>query len=187
MASWRVGYNDLIYFLWYTICIMVILGIDPGIGKVGWGVIKDESSKQIAIEYGCFETQSKINLEDRLTKIYDFVTLLIDRFDPEVLAIEQLYFAANSKTALIVGQARGVILLAASKSHLPTASYTPLQVKQALTGYGRADKNQIQSMVGSILHLPKKVAQDDAADALAIAITHVFSYKIRKVSQYRLK
>lgn len=166
---------------------MIILGIDPGIGKVGWGIIKDESGKQEAIEYGCFETSSKINLDERLARIYDFVTDLIKKFNPEVLAIEQLYFAANSKTALIVGQARGVILLAASKSNLPTASYTPLQVKQALTGYGRADKNQIQSMVSSILHLSKKIVQDDAADALAIAITHAFSYKIRKVSEYKLK
>lgn len=166
---------------------MVVLGIDPGIGKVGWGVIKDESGKQNALAYGCFETSSKINPDERLAKIYDFITLLIEKFTPEVLAIEQLYFAANSKTALIVGQARGVILLAASKSNLPTASYTPLQVKQALTGYGQAKKNQIQSMVGSILHLSKKVVQDDAADALAIAITHVFSYKIRKVSEYKLK
>lgn len=166
---------------------MIILGIDPGIGKVGWGVIKDESGKQSAIEYGCFETSSKMDLDKRLSNIYDFIIDLTRKFNPEVLAIEQLYFAANSKTALIVGQARGVILLAASKSNLPTASYTPLQVKQALTGYGRADKNQIQSMVGSILHLSEKVTQDDTADALAIAITHGFSYKIRKASEYKLK
>lgn len=166
---------------------MIILGIDPGIGKVGWGAIKDESGKQRVIDYGCFETSSKIGLDERLTMIYDFITGLIEKFNPEVLAIEQLYFSANSKTALIVGQARGVILLAASKSNLPTASYTPLQVKQALTGYGQASKNQIQSMVGSILHLSKQVTQDDAADALAIAITHAFSYKIRKVSGYKLK
>lgn len=166
---------------------MIILGIDPGIGRIGWGVIQDQSGKQTAIEYGCFETSSKMNLEKRLARIYDFITQLIEKFTPEVLAIEQLYFAANSKTALIVGQARGVILLAAAKSDLPTASYTPLQVKQALTGYGRADKNQIQSMVGPILHLSEKVVQDDAADALAIAITHIFSYKIRKISEYKLK
>ena len=166
---------------------MIILGIDPGIGKVGWGVIKDESGKQEAIDYGCFETPSKINLDERLSMIYDFITNLIKKFNPEVLAIEQLYFAANSKTALTVGQARGVILLAASKSDLATASCTPLQVKQALAGFGHGSTNQIQSMVGSILHLSRKVAQDDAADALAIAITHGFSYKIRKVSQYKLK
>lgn len=166
---------------------MIILGIDPGIGRVGWGVIKDEAGKQTAIDYGCFETQSKIDLDERLSKIYNFLVELILKFNPEVLAIEQLYFAANSKTALIVGQARGVILLAASKSNLPTASYTPLQVKQALTGFGRADKNQIQSMVGTILHLSKKITQDDSADALAIAITHAFSYKIRNASQYKLK
>ncbi len=166
---------------------MVILGIDPGIGKVGWGIIKDESGKQKALGYGCFETLSKMGLDERLAKIYDFILKLIEKFTPEVLAIEQLYFAANSKTALTVGQARGVILLAASKSDLPTASYTPLQVKQALTGYGQASKHQIQSMVGSILHLPKKVVQDDTADALAIAITHAFSYKMRKISEYKLK
>ncbi len=166
---------------------MIILGIDPGIGKVGWGVIKDESGKQIALEYGCCETSSKMNLEDRLTKIYDFILKLIEKFTPEVLAIEQLYFAANSKTALIVGQARGVILLAASKSKLPTDSYTPLQVKQALTGYGQAKKNQIQQMVKSILNLKTPLTQDDAADALAIAITHAFSYKIRRISEYKLK
>ena len=166
---------------------MIILGIDPGIGKVGWGVIKDESGRQIAIDYGCFETSSKMDLEERLVRIYDFIIDLIKKFTPEVLAIEQLYFAANSKTALTVGQARGVVLLAASKSNLQTASYTPLQVKQALTGYGRADKNQIQRMVGAVLHLSEKVTQDDTADALAIAITHVFSYKILKLNQYKLK
>lgn len=166
---------------------MIILGIDPGIARVGWGIIKDESGKQKVLDYGCFETSSKIDLDERLAKIYDFIVELIKKFTPEILAIEQLYFAANSKTALIVGQARGVILLAASKSNLPTASYTPLQVKQALTGYGRADKNQIQSMVGSILHLPKKVVQDDTADALAIAITHAFSYKLHKIFDYKLK
>lgn len=166
---------------------MIILGIDPGIAKVGWGIIKDEFGKQKVLDYGCFETSSKIDLDERLAKIYDFIVELIKKFTPEILAIEQLYFAANSKTALIVGQARGVILLAASKSNLPTASYTPLQVKQALTGYGRADKNQIQSMVGSILHLPKKVVQDDTADALAIAITHAFSYKLHKIFDYKLK
>lgn len=166
---------------------MIILGIDPGIAKVGWGVIKDESGKQNVLDYGYFETSSKMDLGERLVIIYDFIIQLIKKFTPEVLAIEQLYFSANSKTALIVGQARGVILLAASKSHLPPASYTPLQVKQALTGYGQATKNQIQSMVGAILHLPEKVTQDDAADALAIAITHAFSYKIRKISEYKLK
>lgn len=166
---------------------MDILGIDPGIGKVGWGIIKDDLNKQTVIDYGLFETSSKLDLDERLASIYDFTIKLVEKFTPEVLAIEQLYFAANSKTALIVGQARGVILLAASKSNLPTASYTPLQVKQALTGYGRADKNQIQSMIGSILHLSKKVVQDDAADALAIAITHAFSYKLRKITQSELK
>ncbi len=166
---------------------MIILGIDPGIGKVGWAAIEDKSGKQEKIAYGLFETDSKTDLEERLSQIYDFITELIQKFTPEVLAIEQLYFAANSKTALIVGEARGVILLAAAKAHLPIDSYTPLQVKQALTGFGQASKNQIQTMVGAILHLKEKVVQDDAADALAIAITHAFSYKLRRISAYKLK
>ncbi len=166
---------------------MIILGIDPGINKVGWGVINDEKGKQSAIDFGCFITSSKETLQNRLTLIFDFIVDLVKKFKPETVAVEQLYFSANSKTALIVGQARGVILLASSKSNTPTQSYTPLQVKQALTGFGRADKNQIQSMVSAILHLPKKVVQDDTADALAIAITHAFSYKLNKLSGYNLK
>lgn len=162
---------------------MITLGVDPGIGRVGWGVIRDEASKQSALDFGCFETSFKLDLEERLSKIHNFIVELIKKFDPEVMAIEQLYFAANSKTALTVGHARGVILLAAANADLPTTSYTPLQVKQALTGYGRADKKQIQIMVSAILHLPRQVTQDDAADALAVALTHAFSYKLGHISK----
>lgn len=165
---------------------MIILGIDPGIGRMGWGVIKDEIGKQTALEFGCFETSSKVSLDKRLVKIHHFVLDLIGKFTPEIMAIEQLYFSANSKTALTVGQARGVILLAAAEVNVPTISYTPLQVKQAITGYGRADKNQIQQMVTAILHLSAHIVRDDTADALAIALTHAFSYKLRKIAQYKL-
>lgn len=165
---------------------MIILGIDPGIGRMGWGIIKDEAGKQTPLEFGCFETSSKENLDKRLEQIYHFVLSLINKFTPEIMAIEQLYFAANSKTALIVGQARGVILLAAAKGKIPTMSYTPLQVKQAITGYGKADKNQIQQMVTALLHLSNRTKRDDAADALAIALTHAFSYKLHKITGYKL-
>lgn len=164
---------------------MIILGVDPGIGRTGWGVIKDESGNQTAISFGCFETASSEILDERLVKIHNFILEQTEKFRPAVLAIEQLYFAANSKTALTVGQARGVILLAAAKAHVPTLSYTPLQVKQAITGYGRADKKQIQQMVGVILHLSAHIVRDDTADALAIALTHAFSYKLRKIAQYK--
>ena len=162
---------------------MIILGIDPGIGKVGWGVIKDELGKQTALDYGCFETSSGLSLDHRLVKIHQFILDLIDKFKPDVLAVEQLYFAANVKTALTVGQARGAIILAGAELNLKTASYTPLQVKQALTGYGRADKKQIEMMVKSILNLPKPITQDDTADALAVALTHAFSYKMHNITR----
>lgn len=165
---------------------MIILGIDPGIGRMGWGIIKDEAGRQTPLEFGCFETSSKETLDKRLELIYHFVLKLINKFTPEIMAIEQLYFAANSKTALIVGQARGVILLAAAEGKIPTMSYTPLQVKQAITGYGRADKNQIQQMVTALLHLSNRIKRDDTADALAIALTHAFSYKLHKIAEYKL-
>lgn len=162
---------------------MIILGIDPGIARVGWGVIKDEKSLQTALDYGCFETSSSLSLDVRLAKIHKFILDLIDKFKPDALAVEQLYFAANVKTALTVGHARGVIILAGAECNLQTISYTPLQVKQALTGYGRAEKKQIEIMVKSILKLPKPITQDDAADALAVAITHAFSYKIHSMTK----
>ncbi len=158
---------------------MLILGIDPGIARVGWGIIKESSNNSQAVEYGCFTTLATTPEADRLVEINQFIGSLIDRFKPDVMAIEKLFFAANSKTALTVGQARGAILLTASQMNLPTAAYTPLEVKQAITGYGRADKKQIQSMVKSILKLAKPITQDDTADALAIALTHAFSYKLR--------
>lgn len=159
---------------------MIILGIDPGVGRIGWGFVEDKLSNQNVLDYGLFETPAQISLDNRLKKIYKFILELIDKFKPDILALEELFFAANSKTALSVGHARGVIILAASQRNCPTVSYTPLQVKQALTGYGRADKKQIQTMVKSVLKLSKPVTQDDTADALAIALTHAFSYKLKK-------
>lgn len=151
---------------------MLILGIDPGIARLGWGIISQDKGKLQLVDYGCFETSVKLPEPERLKAIYLFLTKLIKTHHPDVLSVEQLYFAANARTALTVGQARGVVVLTATLAKLPVYSYTPLQVKQALSGYGRADKHQMQIMVKSILGMKEISKSDDAADALAIAITH---------------
>lgn len=158
---------------------MTILGIDPGLARLGWGIISDTKGTHILIDFGCLETQSKQPESDRLKQINLFLTKLISTHRPDALAIEELFFAANAKTALAVGQARGVVLLTAALANLETHSYTPLEVKQALTGFGRADKHQMQMMVQSILKLKMVPKPDDAADALAVAITHAFSRKMK--------
>ncbi len=161
---------------------MVILGIDPGIGRCGWSIVTYEASKLKVIDYGCIETEANTKIEDRLLIIDREIKRLIKKHNPDVLSIEDLFFGTNSKTALVVGQARGVILLSAGESKLPVAVYTPLQVKMALTGYGRADKNQIAQMVKIILKLQTIPKIDDTTDALAIALTHAFSAKMGKLS-----
>lgn len=158
---------------------MKILGIDPGIGRVGWGVIEVERSKFKAQQYGCFETKPNDAIPKRLNEIYSFITTLLREHAPDSLAIEELFFNTNVKTAFSVGQARGVILLAAAQKNIPVAIYTPLQVKMATTGYGRAEKAQIGQMVKALLHLESIPKPDDTADALAIALTHAFSYKMQ--------
>ena len=162
---------------------MIILGIDPGIGRCGWGVIENKDSKFKAKDYGCIETSSSKKVEERLLIISEEIDRLIKENSPDVLAIEELFFGTNSKTAFVVGQARGVILLEASRNKIPISVYTPLQVKIALTGYGRADKNQIAQMVKIILKLEKIPKIDDTADALAVALTHAFSAKMREVNK----
>lgn len=162
---------------------MVVLGIDPGIGRCGWGIITINNSQLTVNNYGCVETEANGKVEDRLLIISNEIESIIKKYKPDVLAIEELFFGANSKTALIVGQARGVILLLAAKENIPVAVYTPLQVKMALTGYGRADKNQIGQMVKVILKLEKIPKMDDTSDALAIAITHAFSAKMSNLSK----
>lgn len=157
---------------------MLILGIDPGLARVGWGIIEEKSGRHTAVAYDCFTTPSTQNEEARLEAINNFLSGLIKLHRPDIMAVEKLFFATNAKTAISVGQARGAILLTAAQMNLPTAAYTPLQVKQAITGYGKADKKQIQAMVNSLLKLSPPIRQDDTADALAIALTHAFSYKL---------
>ena len=159
---------------------MIILGIDPGLATTGFGVIKKEKGILSAIDYGVIRTPAKTELASRLKLISADLKSIIKKYKPEATAIEKLFFAKNVKTALDVGQARGVALLEIMNAGLSPYEFTPLQVKQAITGYGRADKQQIQKMVQTILKLKNIPKPDDAADALAIAITLANTFAINK-------
>lgn len=155
---------------------MIIMGIDPGLATVGFGVVSSGCVNDIeAIEYGAVLTEAGIKVEDRLLEIYENIDELCKTYRPEGAAVERLYFNTNEKTAINVSQARGVILLALRKNNVPIYEYTPLQIKQALTGYGRAEKKQIMYMVKTILRLDSEPRPDDTADALAAAICHIYS------------
>lgn len=160
---------------------MIIIGIDPGYAIVGVGVVEYKGNKFRPIEYTAITTPAGMNTVDRLKKIYDEMTMLIDKHKPDSMAIEELFFNSNQKTAINVAQARGVILVAAANKGVPVREYTPLQVKQSVTGYGRADKKQMQEMVKLILHLNVIPKPDDAADALALAICHAHSNKMNNL------
>ena len=151
---------------------MKILGVDPGTATTGFGVIETDGHKHTFVDAGVISTPAKQALELRLETIYDDLSELIKEHKPDHCAVEQLFFAQNVTTAMSVSHARGVILLAIIKSGLDHSEYTPLQIKQALTGYGRADKKQIQEMVRVMLNMKTHAKPDDAADALAVAITH---------------
>lgn len=154
---------------------MKILGIDPGFAIVGYGIIDYTANRFKTLEYGAVTTPAGMDIFDRFKKIYDDVSEIINRTAPDALAIEELFFNSNQKTAINVAQARGIILIAALNFGIPVFEYTPLQVKQAIVGYGRAEKTQVQQMVKSLLNLPKIPKPDDTADALAIAICHAHS------------
>ena len=160
---------------------MVILGVDPGYAIVGIGVIEYVGNKFRPITYTAITTPAKMNTVERLKRIYDGMTAIIEKYKPEAMAIEELFFNSNQKTAINVAQARGVILVAATNCGLPISEYTPLQVKQSVTGYGRAEKKQIQEMVKMILHLNVIPKPDDAADGLALAICHAHSSKMNNL------
>ena len=162
---------------------MKILGIDPGIARCGWAIVESQNSKIQVLGYGCIETSPKSLIEERLEQVYLQVSKIIKTYKPGVLSIEELFFSSNAKTAFVVGQARGVVLLAASQNRLKTAIYTPLQVKLAVTGYGRAEKTQVEDMVKILLKLKTAPKLDDTSDALAVAITHAFSQKYEKYTK----
>ncbi len=155
---------------------MIILGIDPGYAIVGTGVVEYKGNKFFPIDYRAVTTEANMPFELRLKAIYDGVTQLINEYKPDFMSVEELFFNNNAKTAIAVGQARGVILLAAVNAGVPIFEYTPLQVKQAIVGYGRAEKNQVQQMVKAMLGLSAVPKPDDVADALALAICHGHSY-----------
>ncbi len=160
---------------------MKILGIDPGIAIVGFGVIEYDGFKFKTIDYGAITTPAHTPLPARLKMVYDDMNYVIEKFKPDQVAIEELFFNNNAKTAIAVGQARGVLILAAENKKIPVYEYTPLQVKQGVVGYGRADKKQVQQMVKAMLSLHEIPKPDDTADALAIAVCHAHTnYSIIK-------
>ncbi len=150
----------------------VVLGIDPGTAILGYGVVAADGEALEAVDFGVLTTPASLPLTSRLLLLFDGLIGVIERTGPAEVAVEQLFFAKNAQSALAVGQARGVALLAAARHGLPVSEYTPLQVKQAVAGYGRATKMQVQSMVRVMLSLSELPQPDDAADALAIAICH---------------
>lgn len=152
---------------------MRILGIDPGTATTGYGLIEEDDQGQLkVVEYGVFLTPAGMPAPERLLKVYQKLTEYILLHQPDLAAVEKLFFQRNVSTAIAVGQSRGVVLLAFAQAGIPVAEYTPNEVKQAVTGYGAADKQQIQQMVKVLLNLPEIPRPDDAADALAIAICH---------------
>ena len=151
---------------------MIILGIDPGYGTIGYGVIEKNGSKITPVDYGVIQTPKDESIATRLAMIYDSLNILIKKYKPDEIAVEELFFNTNITTGIKVAQARGVILLCAVRECGRLFEYTPLRVKQSLTGNGRADKKQVQYMVKMMLKLKTEPRPDDAADALAIAICH---------------
>jgi len=151
---------------------MRILGVDPGNAIMGYGILDYKGNRFTPVEYGCLRSTAGVPQHLRLHKLYNGLNDLLRKYQPGCLAIEELFFNRNAKTALVVGQARGIVLLAAAEAGIDVYEYTPLQVKQAAVGFGRAKKEQIQYMVKIILNLPEIPRPDDVADALAVAICH---------------
>ena len=162
---------------------MRVLGIDPGYAIVGYGVLDFEKNKFHTVAYGAITTEAHTDFQQRLTEVYDRVCEVIDMAKPDALAIEKLFYTTNQKTVMQVAQARGVILLRAAKNGLPVYEYTPLQIKQSVTGYGKAVKKQVQEMTRTILKLDAVPKPDDTADALAVAICHAYSYRSKLFTQ----
>ena len=158
--------------------VHTILGIDPGTATMGWGVVRQEGNRLRYVQHGAIITPSDWEMPRRLGRLFDGVTELARGYRPGTVAVEELFFNTNVTTAITVGQARGVAMLAAYRAGIEVAEYTPLQVKQAITSYGRADKRQVQEMVRALLNLREIPRPDDAADGLAIAITHAFSMRM---------
>ncbi len=161
---------------------MIVLGIDPGTATTGYGFIRSTSEGELeVVTYGVILTPKNTTPETRLLTIYNNISALIALHSPETAAVEKLFFQRNVTTALAVGQARGVVLLALAQKQLLVSEYTPMEIKQAVVGYGGADKNQVQMMVKAILNLNEITRPDDAADALAVAICHCHAYRYKQL------
>lgn len=159
---------------------MIILGIDPGYAIVGWGVLEYQNNRFRVLDYGAITTEADMELFRRFQVIHQDLNEIIEQYKPDAMAIEELFFNSNRTTAINVAQARGVLILSALNHEVPVFEYTPLQVKQAVAGYGRAEKQQVQQMTKILLNLPAIPKPDDTADALAIAICHGHSYNPRR-------
>ncbi|QSO52477.1 crossover junction endodeoxyribonuclease RuvC [Alicyclobacillus curvatus] len=166
-------------------CAYRILGIDPGLARLGYGVVDLEGTDILPVDYGCLETPPEWSTMKRLQFLYHEITSIIKKHTPEIMVVEQLFFYKNVTTAFVVGQARGVAILGGVESGLEYAEYTPMQVKLAVTGYGKATKTQVQDMVRILLKLSERPEPDDTADALAIAITHANASRRKVLSQSR--
>ncbi len=158
--------------------VLRFLGIDPGIAIVGFGFVDKIGSKVVPVQYGCIQTEAHTPEEERLLHVYEGMVQLIDKYKPDAVALEKLFFNRNVTTAMSVSQARGVMVLAAAQKGLPIAEYTPMQIKQAVVGYGKAEKKQVQEMVKMFLRLQVVPKPDDVADALAVAVCHAHSYTL---------
>jgi crossover junction endodeoxyribonuclease RuvC len=162
---------------------MRVLGVDPGTATTGYGIIEETVDGLQALDYGAITTSSKLPMSERLQIIYRELSTLAQQWEPETSAVEEVYFSVNVRTAMSVGQARGVAMLALADADLEVAEYGPSVVKQAITGYGNAGKRQMQEMVRMLLGLPEIPRPDDAADALAVAICHLHSARLRALEQ----
>lgn len=151
---------------------MRILGIDPGIAIVGWGVLDYSNFRFKPVAYDSIMTKAGLPVEERIIQIYEQLSSIMDKYKPDAMAVEELFWNTNQKTGIVVAEARGIILLCARQRRIPIYEYTPLQVKQAVVGYGRAEKKQVITMVTTLLKLEKPPKPDDTADALALAMTH---------------
>lgn len=161
---------------------MKIIGIDPGTAIIGWGVIKEQRGNLTPIAYGSILTEKRADPSDRLLVLAEELESILRLYEPEEASVEELFFSTNVKTAISVAQARGVILLTLRRFGVIVSGYTPNQVKQSVTGYGAAEKRQVQVMTKNILHLSEVPKPDDTADALAVGICHAFSRKIGRIS-----
>ncbi len=162
---------------------MIILGLDPGLATTGFGIINTNGNKFSLIKYGTLNTLPKYKLSQRINQLYESTTALLKTHQPDIIAIESLFFSRNTKTALIVAQARGILLLSAEQYLKPIFEYTPPQIKLGICGYGKATKQQVQYMTKQLLNLNQPPKPDDAADALGVAICHAHSAKINALSK----